>query len=173
MKTKLKYLLVVAIALSSVVSHGSDTETARNEMKKLDFLTGHWTGSGWIRMGPGEPQHFTSIAIIEPRIDGQALVVDGRHTDPEGTPVHHAIGIISWDPEIEKYRFQTYVAGRSANSYIAWLEGDALIWEMEVDNRRMRFTITVDEEGRWHETGVVTIEGKSYPFFEMTLEKTD
>ena len=173
MKTKLRYLFVVVIAFSGIGSYGSESTTAKEEMKKLDFLVGNWSGSGWVRMGPGEPQPFSSTELVQQRIDGRALVVEGRHTSPEGALVHHALGVISWDPEIAKYRFQTYVADRSAGSYIAWFEGDALIWEMDAGERRMRYTITLDEKGRWHETGSITIEGKSYPFFEMTLEKAD
>lgn len=169
---KKRMAVVVCLMLSAVLAvSASDRDAETVAMEKLAFLVGEWSGQGWIRMGPEGQQTFDSTEIVESKIDGKALVVEGIHTGPGGEAVHHALGVFSWDPMAEKYRFQTYVAGRGAGTHSAWFEGDDLIWEMMAGERRIRYVIEIDDEGRWHETGSIAMDDGPYEFFEMTLEK--
>lgn len=52
-----------------------------------------------------------------------------------------------------------------------WKDG-AFVWGMETPMGKMRYTIRLDAQGRWHETGEGSRDGQAWTqFFEMTLTK--
>ena len=50
----------------------------RVEMKKLDWLVGHWKGTGWMQMGPQGRKEFTITETIQGKLDGLVLVIEGQ-----------------------------------------------------------------------------------------------
>ena len=146
-------------------------------MQRLAFLVGTWEGEGWIELQPGRRATFTSREVVEPRLGGRVLVVEGLHhapipDQPEPVAVHHALGVFSHD-EAKGYRFRTWLANGHGGDYGARLEDGALIWGYD-DPRRgeVRYTITLSEAGEWVEVGDASRDGETWHrFFEMRLSK--
>ena len=142
-------------------------------MARLAPMVGTWTGEGWIRRGPGEPQRFKGREVVEARLDGRVLLVEGRHLDAQdGHPVHHAFAVISMDGTTGGYHFSSHLGdGRSGDYRAEWREG-AFIWFMEIPQAgRMRYTIRI-EGNHWKELGELEREGKWVPFFGMEMTRS-
>jgi hypothetical protein len=147
-------------------------------MQRLDFLVGTWEGEGWMEYEPGRRATFTSKEIVEPRLGGRVLVVEGLHYapmpgKPEPVLVHHAMGVFSHH-EGDGYRFHTWLANGHGGEHTARLDEEgAVIWGYD-DPRRgeVRYTITLSESGEWVEVGDSSQDGETWTrFFEMKLAK--
>ncbi len=143
-------------------------------MARLGDLIGKWQGSGWMRRGPGEPHHTTSLETVEPRLDGRILVVEGLHhaKDDPSQVVHHAFGVISHDPESGQYRFQTHLANGRSGDHEMRLEGEDILWFIDSPRGKIRYTIRI-QDGEWHESGEFSADGENWQeFFGMDLKRT-
>lgn len=143
--------------------------TRIDAMKKVEFMLGTWNGEGWMQMGP-QKHVFVSNETVTREVDGLALVVKGLHTS-EGRVVHNALGVLSANDD-GTYAFHTWLAnGRSGIYKGEWKDG-AFVWGMDTPMGKMRYTIRLDAQGRWHETGEMSRDGQAATqFFEMTLAK--
>lgn len=146
-------------------------------MRPVAWLAGEWRGEGWFRRGPGEPRPFTQTERVTPAFGGRLLLVEGvgrARTDDgeEGPVVHHAYGVLSWEPDEGHYRFRTYLADGGGVDAEARVEDGALVWGFEVDEGRIRYRIRRTEGDRWHEVGEYSPDGSTWhPFLEMTLRR--
>jgi hypothetical protein len=159
---------------------GADSGTAkRAAIEKVSFLAGEWEGTGYFEYGPGKQQRFEGVERVEPRLGGQILVFEGRHTAAEGARkgevVHEAYAVLSWDDKARSYRFRTYTSEGRGGEFEGRVEDGAFVWTTQAPDRQTRYTLKLDPQGRWFETGESTFggpDGKSWKkFFEMTLTK--
>ena len=142
-------------------------------MQAISFLTGEWEGSGWMQRGPGEPHRVDSREMVESRLDGRVLLVEGLHY-AEGTQevVHHAMAVLSYDPETKGYRFRSHLNNGRAGDYSAKLDGGNFVWMMEVPGRSIRYTIKI-EGNQWNEVGESSTDGETWiQFFQMDLTRS-
>lgn len=142
-------------------------------MVRLAPMVGTWSGEGWIRRGPGEPQRFRGQEVVEARLEGRVLLVEGRHLDArDGHPVHHAFAVISENSATGGYHFRSHLAdGRSGDYLGEWREG-AFVWFMDLpQGGRARYTIHIDGN-TWKEVGEVERAGKWIPFFGMDMTRS-
>lgn len=141
-------------------------------MKQLSFFEGHWEGEGWMRQGPGEPQHFRGTETVESRLDGRVLVVEGVHRDAESDAVvHHAFATIFHDASNNVYRFRSHLADGRSGDYEATLEGGVFVWGFQAGPGRIRYTIRVEGDA-WKEVGFFSMDGENWnPIFEMNLRR--
>jgi len=141
-------------------------------MAKLAGMVGDWEGTGWMRQGPGEPNHTRGTETVESRLEGRILVVEGRHwaKDDASHLVHHAFGVISYDAEAGHYRFQTHLATGRSGDHEMRLEGDAILWFMDTPRGKIRYTIRI-QDGTWNEVGEFSPDGEQWrQFFGMDLQ---
>lgn len=144
-------------------------------MRKIAFLEGAWKGEGWIQMGP-QKTTFRSSETVTRKFDGLVLLVEGRHTSgPAGSErvVHDALGVFTSTDDGSGYSIHTWLAnGRGGIHKGEWKDG-AFVWGMEnAMQGKVRYTIRLDAQGRWHETGESSRDGVAWTqFFEMTLAK--
>ncbi|HET8644993.1 MAG TPA: hypothetical protein VFO85_05865, partial [Vicinamibacteria bacterium] len=145
-------------------------------MRKLAFLEGAWSGEGWFQVG-GRKVAVRCSETVRSKFDGLVLVVEGRHTaGPAGSErvVHDALGVLTAGDDGAGYAFSTWLAnGRGGNHKGEWKDG-AFVWGMENPVQgKVRYTIRLDGQGRWHETGESSPDGGATwtPFFEMTLSR--
>lgn len=184
-------ILAFAIAALLALPTGSHAQpadpadapgAADNPMAALAFLVGEWQGTGWIRMGPGEPHRFVQHETVETRLDGGVLLIEGVGHDPddEDAIVHHAFAVLSYSAAEERYVMRAYRGLGDGQTLMVDAEAEvidgALVWGYEHPQAGlMRYTIREDEDGRWHETGEMSRDGGEtwFAFFEMVLERVE
>jgi hypothetical protein len=174
MEEHMRRLLMVTVAtfLFAVTAFADD------EMKKLDFLAGTWSGEAWIQMGPEKRELVVQTESVKPKLGGRVLLIEGvgRRKNENGTGgevVHDALAVISWDPAKKAYRFSAYTAQYGAMDTTLDVTGEnTAVWGMDVPGGRMRYTIRLTDKGAWNEIGEFSRDGKTwFKFLEMNLEK--
>lgn len=159
-------------------------EVVAEAMTAVDFLVGRWRGAGSFRMGPGEPQAVDVVELVQSKLGGRVLLLEGLGTVPaaagggaeggaEAEPrvVHEALGVLSYDPAEDRYLMRAFTReGRWVDARVE--VGDRrLVWGFTTPGGEIRYTLRLDEEGRWHEVGEIHRQGQWMPFFEMRLAR--
>jgi hypothetical protein len=148
----------------------------RAAIDKVSFLAGEWEGGGYFEYSPGKQERFQGVERVEPRLGGQILLFEGRHLAAEGARkgevVHEAFAVLSWDDKAKTYRFRTYTSEGRGGEFDGKAEDGAFVWAIQSPERQTRYTLKLDPQGRWFETGESSADGKTWrKFFEMTLTK--
>jgi hypothetical protein len=170
---------VVVAAASVAASRGEPPPDAqRDAMKKLDFLVGEWKGESWSEFVPGKRQTSQGTETVQSKLDGLLLTMEGVHrrkTDDkeEGKITHSAFAVTSYDEKAKQYRVQAYTSRGQYVEAQAKVAEKRLEWGFKIPEfGDVRYTVTIDDKGRWFETGEVSQDGKEWRrFFEMTLER--
>lgn len=142
-------------------------------MAALPAFEGRWKGGGWMRRGPQEPQHFVSEEIVELKLDGQVLLIEGIHHDKAdpSKKIFHAVALLSYDPAAGRYRFRSHTGEGQDSEFEGRVEDGAFIWGHEVPGGRIRYVMRI-REGRWEEVGEFSRDGESWTqFFDMKLDR--
>jgi hypothetical protein len=180
-------LVFVAVALGAETAPTPATSTApvpppdpaaaAAAMEKLAFLIGRWEGEGATRFGPGEPTRSQVVEVAQSKIGGHAVLLEGLGTvaGPDGGAprvVHQALGVLSYDLYAREYRMRAITAERGTVDADIEVGDRRLVWSFATPQGRVRFTMTLDEQGRWYEIGEYSRDGASWrSFFEMTLRR--
>lgn len=176
MRTGWLRILVVVFAMvpARAQSPQPDPAPVLEAMKAVAFLEGRWAGEGWIQMGPGAKQEFSQTEVVERKLDGGLLLIEGigRSKAPETKTVHHALAVVSFDPGSNKYRFSSHIVGRPPLDVAPDVGSNTFRWSYQPQaGIHIRYTITV-ADGTWQEVGEFSRDGQSWrQFFEMTLRR--
>lgn len=162
----------VTIFASFALSQDFGAEAQRTEMKKLDYMIGKWEGTGWMQRGPGAPETFKGGETVQRKLDGVALLVEGRFVDKDGKVGHETLAVIAFDPKSLAYTFRTYLATGAAGNYNLKLTDNGWHWSIEYPGMTIRYTAKFTAD-TWFEIGEFTRDGgKTWTKnFEMTLKK--
>ena len=165
----------IAVIPASVPAQEVRADRGMAAMQKLSFWEGRWEGEGWMRRGPDAPSRFRSLELVEARLNGRVMLVEGLHhaaTNPDEL-VHHALGVVSFDPESGAYRFRTHLSSGQSGDFGMRLEDGAVVWGMETPRGKIRYTILV-QDAEWHEVGHLSPDGETWSqFFQMDLKRVD
>jgi hypothetical protein len=180
MSARLAWVAVLLLTAGAESSPGQPAAPAaqRAAMKKLDFLVGQWKGEGWVEFGPGQKRTFQGTEVVDRKLDGLLLAVEGLHRGRVGDKevvVHNAFALVSYDDKAGRYRFQAFTGRGNYEDAEAKVSEGQLVWGMKVPQfGEVRYTIKLDDKGRWFETGEVSRDGKTWQqFFEMTLRRVE
>lgn len=172
--------LAALVALPAGVVRAQAETASRNEeirgaMAALPDFEGRWKGGGWMRRGPEEPQHFLTEEIVESKLDGRILLIEGIHHSKEdpSKEIFHAFAVLSYDPEEDVYRFRSHTSEGRGGDFEGRVESGAFIWGHEVPAGQIRYTIRIDGD-RWREVGAFSSDGETWnQFFAMEVERVD
>lgn len=172
-------VLLFLSTFMNVPAQQKPTPEAVEMMKRVEFLSGRWSGGGWIMLGPGQKHTFTGTETASSKLDGTILVIEGLHTIPgeAGAPervIHNALGVISFDVATKKLKFQSYLAdGRSITTEADAPDNRTFIWWMkDPRGNTTRFTSHLEDNGDWVDTGEFSMDGKEWrKFYEMRMKK--
>jgi len=79
---------------------------------------------------------------------------------------------VSWDAKQSAYRFRSHLATGDESDFAGKVVDGAFVWGFETPRGMMRYTITLDAQGRWSESGERSADGQTWqPFFAMTLDR--
>jgi hypothetical protein len=174
MKNIVVFLLLGVSALSALGQEAATSETQRAQMKKLQWLVGNWTGTGWIQMGPQGRKEFTQTEVVQAKLDGLVLIIEGVGKSPtDGALVHSALAFVSYDEPTQKFRWRAFTVEGRQTDVEAKVDTDTLEWGFEISpGRRVRYTVKRNQNNHWFEVGEMTQDGQTWrKFFEMTLQR--
>ena len=171
MKRKILFTAVILLAgLINVSAQENNVAALRTEVKKLESMVGQWKGSGWIQQG-AKRETFTGTETVQRKLDGLALLVEGRFTNPEGKVIHETLAVLDFSEKDSKYRFRTYLAAGRSGEHELKLLPDAYEWGFQSPMGTIRYNIKTANDV-WFETGEFSKDGKTWvKFFEMKLDK--
>lgn len=150
----------------SQVSYELNLDSQR-KMIPLSFLEGKWKGSGWMMGEDRVRQNFEQEEIIEMKLSGTILQIEGIGRS-EGKVVHHALAIIQPKKEDGKFEFTSFLQSGMKGIFPAQWEDGKLIWQPAP---QVRYIIQLNDQGQWYEVGEYNAGNTWYKFFEMTLDK--
>lgn len=174
MQYLLKLALVLALPMVSLAQEGQ--MNSKVAMEKLAFLEGQWSGTGW-QIGQDRQKHtFSQTEDISFQANGEVLLIKGlgKTADEEGEEkiIHNAIAMVSYNPVEKHYDFRSYVAGRGSGNFSGKvIKENHFEWYLETPQSKIKYTITLNDQGQWHEKGEMAMGDNWFQFFEMTLDK--
>ncbi|MBA2736267.1 MAG: DUF1579 family protein [Pyrinomonadaceae bacterium] len=171
MKKILVIILVLFLAaLSASAQNEPSTGLLRAEMSKLDKMVGQWKGSGWIQQG-AKRETFSGTETVQKKIDGLALLVEGKFSDAKGKVIHETLAVLSFDAKAKNYDFRTYLANGMSGEHEFKLLSDGYEWGFQFPAGSVRYLIKTNNDV-WFETGEFSKDGKTWmKIFEMKLDK--
>ena len=172
-------ILFVSVALSSRSAFAQsipNPEVGRAAMAKLSSLIGRWEGEATIMLGPGRTIKVKQTEVVQKKLDGGALLIEGTGRDAAGTDaekiVFQALAVCNYDPISKKYKFHAFRDNGMSIVADAELTDTGFIWGFE-DGRggKIRYTVTLKDD-TWSEIGEYLIEGQpARKTFEMTVKR--
>ena len=163
-------LFVVPSASAQRPGAGAAVDSA---MAPLAWLVGEWEGTGTMQSRTGA--EVASVhEKVEGRLGGRVLIMEGIGREPSadrsGRVVHHAFGVLSYDPEKKQHLFRAFRDGGVVEAETSLVDG-VFTWEIAIPNGRSRYRIRRDGE-EWLETGEYSLDGSTWrKFFEMRLRR--
>jgi hypothetical protein len=166
-------VIVVAASVAASQAQPPVPAAQRDAMKKLEFLLGEWKGESWTELVPGKRSTSQGTETVQSKLNGLLLAIEGIHRRKGGEVVHNAFAVVSYDAKAKQYRVQAYTDRGQYTEAQAKVADKRLEWGFTIPQfGDVRYIITVDDKGRWLETGEVSQDGKEWrKFFEMTLER--
>ncbi len=144
-------------------------------VSKLDFLVGSWSGTGITMTGPGQNVAYSGTETVQRKLQGKALLIEGKFINPETKAVvHETLAVITYDVPNKKYRFQAHLFNQPSSEFELHVVEKGFWWEIVREGApKIKFTMTITDKGEWLETGEFTIRGNDQPlkFMEMRLSK--
>lgn len=162
---------MIFFAVAASAQPPNTAEGKKVEMKKLDKWAGQWKGSGWAQYGP-KRESFTGGENIQKKVDGLALLVEGKFTNSEGKVIHETLAVLSYNEVLKNYRFDTFLATGMSGEYELKVLPDGYEWGFQIPAGIVRYTIKIDNDV-WFEIGEFSRDGGKTWFknFEMKLER--
>jgi hypothetical protein len=148
----------------------SGAAAQREAMKKLAFLSGHWSGSVSIWRGAGEPLKLTQTESVQYKLDGLVLLIEGQSAGTDGKPQFQALATVSYDDTAHSYRFRAYNEGHYVDTELT-VNSDGFAWGFNAGPAKIQNTMHLTAKGDWEESTDVTFGGSPpHRSVEMLLE---
>lgn len=170
------YLAVsVSAAIGQIDSEAQKKviEAQRAEVKKLDLWVGKWKGTGWMQQS-AEKETFTGTENVQRKLDGLAMLVEGKFTNKENVVVHETLAVVSFNPKTKNYDFSTYLASGIKGMYELKLTAEGFQWDIPFPGGKIRYMTKLTAD-TWFEIGEMSRDdGKIWrKFFEMDLKRVE
>jgi hypothetical protein len=141
------------LMLSAGACQGQQPNVAvqREAMKQLDFLAGKWSGPASVSRGPGEPMKLTQSEVVQFKMDGLVMLVEGTGRDAAGKIVFQALATICYDDASSTYRFRAYNDGHYLDTELQ-VTAKGFEWGYTAGPLKVNNVMRVNEKGEWAET---------------------
>lgn len=152
-------LLATAVPAAAQMPDPAPRLAAQREaMARLAFMDGTWRGPAWS-LTPQGRHELTQTERVGGFLGGSVRIVEGRGYEADGTIGFNAVGVISWDPDTQRYSFSAWAQGRNG-VYPFQVTDTGFTWETPAGpGAIIRYTATV-QNGTWHEVGDLIAPGR-------------
>ena len=172
---KINLILILVITACQLFAQMPDFKKPVQEaMKNLSVIPGIWEGKGWQMDMNGEKKYSNVTEKLQWKLDSTVILLEGLGKKDDGTVVHNALAILTYDAANKKYTMNSYLSsGMSTSANFEVIKpNESFKWWFE-DGRggTIRYTITTDGK-KWKEVGEYSRDGNQwFNFFEMNLTK--
>lgn len=166
----LMYMIIGTVLSNS--AQAQDGRLSKEQMDKLSGWVGTWKGSGWQMTESRERIDFEVEEVVESKIGGLALMVEGKGVGQNGKEGHHAMGMIYYNIDNARYEFHSIIKEGMTTLATAKIDDNGhFIWGFEVPGGQIQYTISIDGDS-WVEKGAFSRDGNQWwPIMEMTLQR--
>ena len=117
-------------------------------------------------------ENFIGSENVQWKLDGSALLVEGKFNNESGKVIHETLAVLTYNPSVKGYRFDTFLANGLSGQYDFKTVGDNFEWGFQIPAGTIRYTINTQNDS-WSEIGEFSRDGKTWmKTFEMTLKRT-
>jgi hypothetical protein len=164
------FMISIGLLLTAQHAASNSVDVQRDAMRKLAFLTGHWSGPVTIVRRPGEPLQLTQMEDVEFKLDGLILLIEGKSIGADGKAQFSALATIAYDDASHTYRFRAYNDGRYLDTELS-MPPNGFSWSFTAGPAHIVNTMKLTGKGEWSEVTEVTI-GSNPPVrsVEMLLQ---
>jgi hypothetical protein len=172
------FLAVVSAAAlcfsGDLAAQAPDAPLAQAGIARLEFMIGRWRGEAWQLRG-NERVQTQMVETVDRKLGGAVLLVEGRGTiaipGAEDRVVHHALGVISFDPGSARYTLRSYLATGQSGEFVLTLVDGGVSWTREVPGGSVRNTARFTSN-EWHEIGEFSADGTTWrQIMELRLRR--
>ncbi len=160
-----------AAVATSGHSQQPNVASQRAAMQKLDFLVGTWSGPETVITGSGAPLMLTQTEVVESKLGGLVMLVEGTGHNAAGQVLFTALATIAYDDATSSYRFRAYNSGNYVDAELK-VAAQGFTWGYGAGAMKVSNTMQLNANGEWTETTETTI-GSSPPrkTVDMTLQR--
>lgn len=164
------YMIIGTVLSNS--AQAQDGRLSKEHMDKLSGWIGTWKGSGWQMTESRERIDFEVEEVVESKIGGLALLVEGRGVGKSGNEGHHAMGMIYYNIDNQRYEFHSIIKEGMTTLATAKIDEEGnFIWGFDVPGGQIQYTIIIKDD-TWTEKGSFSMDGQQWwPIMEMTLKR--
>ena len=145
----------------------------KEAIKKMSFMLGEWTGSGWADVN-GTHRSFNGEEIISSKCDGAILSLEGNHSmEIQGRkiPIHNAFGMLRFDEKTKKYHMRAHLANGLENEYEFTATPNGYTWSQDHPTWGHVVYTAIFTDKTWVEYGEIEKDGKKARMYEMTMSR--
>lgn len=167
--TFLPAVFVLVFSLTPVAQQPapSSVDTQREAMRKLSFLSGHWTGPITIFRGTGEPLRLIQTENVDYKLDGLVLLIEGQSTSASGKVLFSALATIAYDDASHSYRFRSYHDGHYLDTELS-VPDHGFSWGFTSGPAHVVNNMQLTAKGEWSEFTELTV-GSTTPQHSMEM----
>ena len=177
MKNYIYVFVFLLFSVSSLFGQMPDySKEVKEAMKQVSVIPGKWEGQGWVIDQKGEKSFSNITENLQWKLDSTIILLEGIGKKDDGSVVHNALGVLSFNPFKKKFEMTSYLSsGLATNATWEVIKpNEKFKWWFE-DGRggTIRYNITTDGS-HWKEEGEYSRDGKQWnKFFEMNLVKVE
>ena len=160
-------MIAFNLPLAAQQSAPNSADVQRDAMRKLSFLTGHWSGPITITRGPGEPLRLTQTEDVQYKLDGLVMLIEGKSTDADGKVQFNALATVSYDDASHTYHFRAYNDGHYIDTELN-VPVNGFSWGFAAEPAHIANTMHLTNKGEWSETTDVTV-GSNPPHHSVEM----
>ncbi|CAA9263867.1 MAG: hypothetical protein AVDCRST_MAG95-2420 [uncultured Adhaeribacter sp.] len=166
------YLLLICLLVNTAIyaQSASQLPVVQQKMQALKWITGKWQGTVSIMGGDGSKQEYKQTIEFTPKLKKSVFQFNEAASRGQDT-IFQNIGMLSYDALKSKYTIQAYTNGGIQIEADVEVQDKKIIWRVPVAGNLIRYTITLNEKGQWHQIGEGSGDaGQNWTtFFESTL----
>jgi hypothetical protein len=162
------FLVSFSLPLAAQQPPSNSVDVQREAMRKLSFLSGHWSGPVAIVRGPGEPLHLTQTEDVQYKLDGLVLLIEGKSTSADGKVLFSALATISYDDASHTYRFRAFNDGHYLDTELS-VPTNGFSWSFTAGPAHIVNTMHLTGKGEWDEVTDVTV-GSNPPHRSVEMQ---
>jgi hypothetical protein len=172
--------IMLGLSLGRSLAQEPAPEAVKQEMKKIAYMAGRWSGEANVRQRDGSTIKVLQEENIQFKLDGTVLLIEGigRSTEAGHAVVFNSLAIVSYNQYTKEFKLRSHILdGNQTDAYFKVMEENHFEWGFDIPNTKakIRFDIVLNPQTKsWIEKGEYSPDGTTwYPTIDMKLTKLD